>query len=233
MSRYSTLFLAIILTTFVQATEIVVVHSNVELYPIGRLLDSRQPIKLPLQAQITVVFPSGGLQTVTGPYQDLLTDPLPNQVVDPTLVSALAEFLNEENLLRGTAVVKKSLWVVDITDNKRYYCVNPSNQVTLWRPDKLSTRASTLLIKHKSSGEQAQEVWPAYQTTLSWPSSLLPIRFGDTYTVELKSYQSGPSFKKLVLYQVPDNLPTESHKVVWMIGRGCIPQANKLLASLR
>lgn len=236
MIKYSILFLSIILSTFVQASDnMVVIESNTEFYQVGQLLDSQFSVKLPDQTHLTVVFATGGVQTVTGPYQDKLTDPLSHHPSDPLLVTTLATYLKDDGLVRRSAPSRfsKNVWVVDVTDNKRNYCVTPSNRVTLWRPENLSENAGSLLIKHKSSGEQAQETWPARQTTLGWPSHLLPIHFGDTYTVELKNHQSGPSFKKLVLYQVPDDLPTESHKVVWMIGRGCIPQANKLLASLR
>jgi hypothetical protein len=123
--------------------------------------------------------------------------------------------------------------LVDATSTrKRFFCIAPSSHVVLWRPKKQSHSASLLLIKHKSSGEEAKVVWPAYQTTLKWPNDL-PVVYGDTYTVEVKPRRGSPSFKKLVLYQLPDSLPTKSHKVVWMAGRGCIPQANMLLASLR
>lgn len=236
MIKYFILFLGTILSFFVQANEkMVVIGSNDPSYQVGQLLDRQAAVKLPDQAHLTVVFATGGVQTVKGPYQNTLTDPFSHQHSDPTLVTTLAMFLQDEGLVQRSApkVFSKNVWLVDVTDNKRNYCVTPSNRVTLWRPENLSENASSLLIKHKSSGEQAQETWPARQTTIGWPSHLLPIHFGDTYTVELKNHQSGPSFKKLVLYQVPDDLPTESHKVVWMIGRGCIPQANRLLASLR
>jgi len=116
--------------------------------------------------------------------------------------------------------------------SERYYCIAPSSNVVLWRPEEQSKTASMLHIKHKSSGKKARVVWPAYQTTLKWPQSL-PVIYGETYAVKVKTRQKSPKFKKLILYQVPTELPTDSHKIVWMVGRGCIPQANLLLASLR
>ena len=217
-----------------QAAEMVVIRSNAtNLFPKGQLLENNISFNLPAQAEVTVAFASGGIQTVVGPYQGFFTDPLPKNKADPDLVKQLAAFVTQTETFRTTATSQQpnSVWMVDVSTTKRFYCVAASDRVRLWRPGSQSKNASTLKIKHKSTGKEVQVVWPARQKTLKWPSHL-PIVYGDTYTVELKT-RSSSSFKKLVLYQLPESLPTESHKVVWMVGRGCIPQANMLLASLR
>jgi hypothetical protein len=232
--RYFILLIGLFGST-IQAADMVVIHTKAtQFYSAGQLLDSQTPVNLPVKAEITVVFASGNVKTITGPYEGKLGDSGLTPPADPRLVTALADFLREQNsssLVRGTPPAADNIWWVDISTNKRYYCVAPSNPVTLWRSDSQSQSASTLLIKRKATGETTQDVWPANQSTLRWPTNL-PLVYGDTYTVELQTRQGGATFKKLIVYQLPDNLPTDSHKVVWMVGRGCIPQANLLLASL-
>jgi hypothetical protein len=257
MLRLPLIFLCITsLVSVAQAADMVVIHSNdTQLFPIGQLFDSHTPINLPAETDITitVIFSSGGVQTISGPYQGTLQDPLTDKNLDDNtlvtvlakflteteiknlddniLVTVLAKFLTETEIVRGLSQPPENLWLIDVSTHKRFYCVAPSKRVILWRPKSQSDSASTLLIKHKTTGQQVSVVWPAYQTTLRWPRNL-PVIYGDTYTVELKT-RSRTSFKKLVLYQLPESLPTNSHKVVWMVGRGCIPQANILLTSLR
>jgi len=246
MFKLSIYILLISLISIVQAQDMVVVNSTYDKFPKGQLLGSYTPINLPNGTKITVVFASGGVQQVTGPYKGFIRDPLPNYKPvlvninhDPNtppklveVIAGLSQFLKNNEETRD-GIKPQELWLVDATSaRKRFFCIAPSSQVVLWRPKKESYSASLLLIKHKTTGKQAQVVWPAYQMTLEWPNNL-PVVYGDTYTVEVKPRRGSPSFKKLVLYQLPDSLPTESHKVVWMAGRGCIPQANLLLASLR
>jgi hypothetical protein len=219
-----------------QAADFVIIRSNAVDWPKGRLLDSNTTVNLPVQTEITAVFTTGGTQTITGPFQGKLSDPLGDNPADENLIVTLADFVNQEKMaqriLRSATTTPQNIWLVDISTTKRFYCVAPSGQVTLWRPEDQGQSAGTLRIKHKSSGKRVQNTWPARQSTLIWPSGL-PIIYGDTYTVALETRQQRSSFKKLVLYQLPNNLPTDSHKVVWMVAKGCIPQANMLLASLR
>ena len=235
MSILSMLLLCI--TSFsstVLAVDMVVIHSNItQLFPRGQLLDYHTPIDLPSEGKITVVFNNGNVQTVSGPYQGKIQNPDPeknNSLDNKTLVTSLAQFMVERETIRELSAQPKDLWMVDVSTSKHFYCIAPSSQVILWLPEIQSQSASTLVIKHAPTGEQTEIEWPAYHTTLSWPSSL-PVQYGDIYTVKIK-YHSRTTFKQFVLYQLPESLPTNSHKIVWMVGRGCIPQANQLLASL-
>jgi hypothetical protein len=218
------------IASVVQAADIVVVRSNpTGLFHAGKIIDSTKFVRLPPKTEITVVFANGNVRTVKGPYQGKLEMPLSYNAPSPTLVTALSHFLMNQEQVRGSVPSSDKLWSVDVSTPKRYYCIAPANQVILWRSE--SQSVNTLIIQNKRSGEKATVKWPAYQTTLKWPSTL-PIHYGETYTVKLKT-PNGSSFKKLVLYKLPKSLPTKSHKVVWMVGRGCIPQAHMLLASLR
>ncbi|MCK5876371.1 MAG: hypothetical protein KAG43_01950 [Candidatus Marithrix sp.] len=212
----------ILCMNIVHAADMVIIHSNVAQYTEGQLLDSKTTIfDLPEPtSEITVVFANGDIKTVNGPHHGIV----------PDLLTTLSKMLTENKLnLRGSAKYPKNLWLVDVNTSKRFSCVAPSSKVVLWRPS--SKSASTLTITHKTSNKKAVVKWPAKQVTLKWPSSL-PVVYGDSYTLELKN-RSGSSFKILVLYKLPSGLPTISHKVVWMVGRGCISQANRLLSSLR
>lgn len=200
-----------------------------------KAVKNNTPLFLSENAKMTVMFANGNVQEISGPYKGILTNSSPNNKVAPQLVTALTDFLEKrEPRLRGKLRKRDDIWRVDVSaGSKRFYCVAPSsNRVILWRPKDQSQSASDLVIKHKPSGQKETVKWPAGETTLDWPSSL-PVYYGDTYTVEVKTRNGLSSFKKLILYQLPDSLPTDSHKLVWMVGRGCIPQANMLLASLR
>ena len=223
--------LLLILSNVGQAADMVVIHSNVvQAFHEGQLLDSSIPINLAKLSKITVVFANGEVKTINGPYQGKLTQPFSVHKADPNLVVTLADLiLNRKNkIVRGNQQPAKDIWLIDVSTSKRYYCIEPTQSAILWRPQ--SQGASTVLIKHKRTSAEIEAKWPARKMTIGWPSPL-PIFYGDTYTIEITN-RNHSVFKKLVLYQLP-NLPTNSHKVVWMVGRGCIPQANLLLASLR
>ncbi len=241
------LLLSIItLVSIAQAADMVVIHSNAsELYPLGKIINTQTVINLPTDSKITVVFDSGKVKTVNGPFQGRLQDTnnglknLPiafaqnNELEDHRLITTLAQFLTERKTIRALSTVQADkLWLVDVsTPTRRFYCVAPAAPVILWRPEEQSQTASTLLIRHKSDGQEVRLEWPAHQTTLAWPSRF-PLIYGDTYIVEVKANRYS-IMKNLVLYQLPASLPTNSHKVVWMVGRGCLLQANILLTNLR
>lgn len=230
MSRIFILILSIIATVNVtQAANMVVINSNdTNLFSKGKLLDTEISQNIPARVKITVVFESGSVKTVTGPYSQPLKDPL--AVNDPKLVITLANFLKKKSIFRSRGENPRDPWLVDVNTTKRFYCIAPSSNVILWRPQSDSQSASTLLIKHTRTSRVVKVIWPAYKTSLKWPSNL-PVKYGDTYKIEVKT-RSNSSIKKLVLHQLPIGLPTKSHQVVWMVGRGCIQQAHQLLSRL-
>jgi hypothetical protein len=222
------------------AEQLVVIHSNIPaLFAEGQLLDSQTVFDLPEKSETTVVLQNGRVITLRGPYRGKIIDTShsaegDSESTDNYLVTALAEIIknNEFNtVLRGSHRAEQSdIWLIDTNSTKRYYCVDPSRGVRLSRQD--SNIAARLSIKHKPTGQSLQTSWPAYRPTMSWPEGL-PLIYGETYTLELTTVHGNSSFKMLVLYRLPENLPTDSHKVVWMAGKGCVPQASLLLASLR
>jgi hypothetical protein len=233
MSRLFILILSIIATVNVtHAANMVVIHStDTNLFSKGQLLNAQISQNIPAKVKITVVFETGGVKTVTGPYFKPLQDPLANTNSDPKLVITLANFLTNTSNIRSRGEDNpNNPWLVDVNTTKRFYCIAPSYNVILWRPKSDSQSASTLLIKHTRTGKVVKVRWPAYKDILEWPSDL-PVRYGDTYKIEVQT-RSNSSIKKLVLHQLPIGLPSKSHKVVWMIGRGCVQQVNQLLSSL-
>lgn len=234
MLRFFLILFTLPLSYLTHAQEMLVIHSSHPQYQAGSLLDTANTLDLQQGMTLTVVFANGEVEKLKGPYHTTVNAPM--GYTDNYLLTKLAKFINNADLYTPTLRVKPQeqpddIWLVDISTTKRFYCVAPSNNVILWRPPSDSEIASTLLIKHKPSGKKVKVDWPAHQTTLDWPSEL-PVVYGDTYTVEVNTLRGQSTFKKLVLYQLPDSLPTKSHKVVWMVGRGCILQANMLLASL-
>lgn len=241
MLRYILFVIVTCLTSIVHARDMVVIQSTLPgVFSAGQILSSQNPLIVPKDSEITLVFDTGDTLTVRGFYEGKVKKPESDQVLaNPELVSTLASLIRGEyespvkTVMRANSEeIPQNIWQVDLSTNKRHYCVKAPDSVMLWRPKNESRSASRLLIKHKMTGKNSQLMWPAHQSTLAWPNDL-PIIYGDTYTVELENLHGGSSFKKLVLYQLPQDLPTTSHKIVWMAGKGCIPQANRLLASLR
>lgn len=217
----------------VQAAELVVIRSTHEnLLAKGDILNTQAMVNLPANAEITVVFDSGNPLTLKGPYQGKLADPTPGSKPTPQLVADLSHFVRKDVTVRGEAETR-DLWSIDVDSNRRNYCVASSDKINLSRPVNDSSTASTVILKHKISGQQVQLTFTANQTNLTWPTTVLPVIFGDTYTLEMKTLRGRSSFKKLILYQLPTDLPTKSHQVVWMVGKGCTTQAGTLLISLR
>ncbi len=238
ITKLTFLLLTFCLSATSWAADMVVIRANAQASPLttGQILPQNQVLQLTSGAEVTLVFANGDVQTVQGPLHQVINNSS-KRADDPQLVATLSDFLhsgqfNQSSVRARQQEMPSDIWLVDISTNKRHYCVADTNQVMLWRPQSESHSASTLIIKHKSTGHEVLVMWPANQATLAWPASL-PVVYGDTYTMELTSRRGSSSFKKLVLYQLPDSLPTQSHKVVWMVGRGCIPQANMLLARLR
>jgi len=220
----------------VQAADqaVVLLVKSTDAFIEGQLLDESKDINLPFGAKVIVAFGNGDTQTLVGPYYGKLKAPV-SDYVDPKaqdLITKLVDF-QKEPPTRGTTQSDTDWSRVNVNASARYHCVAPSSGggVVLWRPDSIS--ASDVIIKHKATRKAVTVKWPAYQSTLKWPEDKLPLIYGEIYTVKIKNRTGSSSFKKLILYQLPDRLPTQSHKVVWMVGRGCIPQANILLASLR
>ncbi|MEK7991263.1 MAG: hypothetical protein VSS52_009675 [Thiotrichaceae bacterium] len=230
----------------VYAADMVVIRATDNAgYAKGQLLNNNVHIQLPEEAEMTVVFSSGKVLTVGSGFTGLLIDPVQtdkhtaNTADNATqLVVNLSDFLYEQahheppTTRKSSQERPSSAWQVDMSNRKRHYCVAPSKQLILWRPSNSSNTAGTLEIKHNSSENRIKAVWPAHKTTLNWPKKLSVV-YEDTYNVEVKNLTGQHFFKKLVLHKVPNDLPTKSHQVVWMVGRGCIPQANLLLASLK
>jgi hypothetical protein len=243
LKSFSILF--IVLASFMGVTQAadkaVVIRSDSNLFPSGEKLDVQTQIILAEQESITVAFATGGIQTVVGPYQGLLFDPLHKEIngeatakVDLDILAELSTAQTPElTIIRGKSTelaTSQNIWLIDVNTNRRNYCIATSS-VDLSRPESESKTASILHLSHKKTGQEKTMQWPARQTTLRWPNDL-PVVSGDTYTVEITTRQQSSKFKKIELYLVPKELPTDSHKVVWMVGKGCLPQAKMLLASL-
>lgn len=230
MFRFA-VFLICAWASVAQAAEFLVIRAIPEnVMTKGDILSTQAAVNLPAHAEITVVFDSGNTLTVKGPYQGKLADPTPRPAT-PQLLASLSSLVRDDTVVRG-GTETSDLWSVDVDSSKRYYCVAAEGKVNLSRSAEDSNTASTVLLKHKTSGQQIQLTFPANQTTLAWPASL-PIIYGDTYTLEMKTLRGRSSFKKLILYQLPNDLATKSHQVVWMVAKGCTSQANTLFVSLR
>ncbi len=219
----------------VQAADqaVVLLVKSTDAFSEGQLLDVSQVINVPFGAKVIVAFGNGDTQTLEGPYYGKLKAPV-SDYLEPAaedLITKLVDF-RKEPPTRGTTQSDTDWSRVNVNASARYHCVAPSSGgVILWRADNQSV--SDVIIKHKATRKAVTVKWPAYQSTLKWPEDKLPLIYGEIYTVKIKNRTGSSSFKKLILYQLPERLPTQSHKVVWMVGRGCIPQANILLASLR
>jgi hypothetical protein len=236
--RYSSFFFAILAVLLVAsaagAGELVVIDSTAPDLMRGQVLDGSEPLELGPGTAVTVVTGDGRVKTLEGPFSGV---PFAGEESAPggsvlvrtlsRLVSGKTPDTRELGMTRGESLVgRPDAWSIDIIRSGAH-CVTDRTHAVLWRPS--GATAETLTIRRQPWGEKVSIDWPAGTNSLIWPLAL-PLENGGLYLVRLSSRISGT---KLVVYVVPENLPTDAHLAAWMADLGCNEQAMALVAEMR
>lgn len=213
------------------AAEMVVVASTAPGINVGVVVDSAAVFDLPAGLSVTLVSQEGKVVTLQGPYSG--TSGGDTGAGDPGLVTALAHLLassgQESGELAGvrgpTGESPDGPWMIDVSRSGEH-CVPREGPVVLWRPE--PREQAFLSLKLGPAGLSSTIRWAEGAATLGWPKDL-PLKNGATYVAHLNSTVVA---RQLLLHLVPEELPTDAHRAVWMAENDCRRQAAVLLARL-
>lgn len=217
-----------------QAAQLIVVASSAPTLKPGQVVNSGAPIDIPDGASVTLVSRSGKTVTLKGPHAGPAGIGGGNSE-DARLIASLSGLFagsGKETSSLGTmrAAVKRAPpndpWVINIEVHGDH-CVPAKGPVKLWRAN--SKKARILILKNLGDKTKAKADWPTGASTLIWPSQVT-LKEGAYYLARLKNSRTA---RRLILHLVPENIPTDAHRVAWMADNGCQKQAKLLLARLR
>lgn len=217
------------------AADLLVLKSSHPALPAGQILNSARPLMLPAGTKLTVLNHTGEKFHITGPYSGTPDSRRVPQAkgVGAYMLDALSRLLagrSPSNISigasRGVANVRFGpAWSVNVT-RPGGHCLPTGAPATLWRAR--ARKAETLHVRGSGAGQRAHVPWPAGQETVRWPNGV-DLRDGGTYLLRV---DNGPAISKVVIRMVPDDLPTDYHRVAWMAEAGCMRQALTLLRTL-
>ena len=210
--------------------ELVVVASTAPGFAPGTIVDGAQILVLPAGASVTLVSADGGTMMLRGPFADAPG----GGSGDGKIVQIIADFLNPERTTTGIATVREiggnipvDPYVIAI-GRSGAHCVPSDRPLRIWRA--AADNATSVTIQRIGNGAEQKVAipWQAGAATLAWPAELPPTD-GSTFFIRLRSATTGTKVTLLVFPM----LPTEAHRVAWMIEYGCIRQAKQLISTLR
>jgi len=239
MARFHSLVLALVFAGglmlpagVLSAAQLVVVESTAADLKPGTVLDSTKPVQVPAGAAVTVIADDGKVSTLKGPFSG--TVQAGGGKADPSLVGALSKLVTPAGaeqtplgaMRGGKPPSHPGPWDIDVL-RAGTYCVPAKATPTLWRGE--SEKAGSATLHLLPGGEKIMVEFGAGTASVPWPKAL-PLK-DDTQYLAKTSWRTAVS--KLAIYLVPDGLPSDAHRVVWMSNQGCNQQARALLATLK
>jgi len=213
------------------AGQLVVVESTTPGLGPGQILDGLKPLTLAAGARVTVIAEDGRIRSLVGPFSGV-PDPSDPPPAERSLVASLSRLIvgPSREMVLGTLRANISPdpldpWAVNVF-RSGIHCVVEGSVPRLWRPD--SKRAVTLGMKMLPYGAKVASNWPAGVATIDWPKGLI-LKDGSEYLVKRGK---GLTATKVNMRLVPEDLPTDAHRIMLMADRGCIRQARRLLHDL-
>jgi hypothetical protein len=178
---------ALVTTTPGQAEDAVLVSSTVERYVAGSVITDAQTLALAAGASATLLFRSGGIVQVKGPFEgrldavrpagapagaEGLVQALRGQGVEASVIGATRGF----TMPSAHAAMTGAPVNVDVRTSA-IYCIGPKD--TLWLRGS-SVTSGTIRLRH---GRSVREVaWPEGAGRIAWPADV-PVEDGDRFEV--------------------------------------------------
>ena len=221
-----------------KAAELVVIASTAPGIAAGAMIEAGAKVTVPKGASVTLVSQSGKAVTLSGPFSGV-----PDvgggggAKGGGDLVKSLAglvsgggkssESLGAMRAAPGSLAARPDdPWVINV-GRPGNQCAPGKGKVRLWRGKSL--KAVELKLKNLSDKSRSESAWPAGASKLDWPKNF-PLIDDGAYMARLKGSRKAA---KIVIHLVPDDLPTDAHKAVWMAKKGCVGQARLLLGFIR
>lgn len=226
--------LALLLAAPGHAAELVVIASNQPSLKIGAVVDGGRAMEISKGASVTLISSTGKTIVLEGPYSGV-PDPAAAPA-DGGLVQSLSRLIEQKRdpstalaVFRGvdrrSNAERPDLWGIDIGRGDRY-CLRRDATAFLWWEGARSG-AIVSLSNAAEAGGGVRIRWPSPKRELIWPDTLELID-GATYVVR---FRSGDQGKRLEVRFMPD-LPSDPHRIAWMVEHGCDAQASRVLDAL-
>ena len=217
----------------VGAAQLVVVDSTAADLKPGTVLDSAKPVQVPAGAIVTVVGDDGKVSTLKGPFSGTVAGSGGGKA-DPSLVAALSKLVTPGGsgqtplgaMRGGKPPGSPGPWDIDVL-KAGSYCVPAKATPMLWRGE--ADKAGSATLHLLPGGEKVTVEFAAGAASVAWPKNL-PLKDDAQYLAKT-SWRTAVA--KIAIFLVPDGLPSDAHRVVWMSNQGCGQQARALLATLR
>ncbi|MBC8159114.1 MAG: hypothetical protein H8E94_07270 [Alphaproteobacteria bacterium] len=218
------------------AAEMVVIASTAAGTTGGQVIQDGATLDVPAGTSVTLVSSDGAALTIDGPFSGV-----PGGKAgggggggDNSLVSSLAGLLSSTGkktaalgvMRAGATKDPDDPWTVN-TERSGKQCVRSGVPAVLWRAN--AKKAATLKIKNRKTRKTAEAEWPSGADKLTWPEGSA-VSDGVQYIVRKKGDKTA---KKITLFVVPSDLPSDAHKAIWMAENGCTMQAKLLLNTIR
>jgi uncharacterized lipoprotein YbaY len=235
-------FATLIAASSAAASEFVVVDAASAPVQSGQVIKGADKIALPAGAVVTVIGETGTVTKLNGPVSGTL-DALAGASASSGgegagVVGTISRLLQSGNAAQGKSLLtvrnvatpgmrpqgdaNSILSVVDVL-NSGSYCIAATVQPVLAR--ERAADFKTVRLTDAASGKVVIVEFPSQVASVPWPAGLA-VTDGAVYTAQ--AYDSGTTLE-FTLYRIPANLPSDAHRIAWMVDRGCLDQARSLL----
>jgi len=209
------------------AGELVVMEARGVALRSGETVDDTKPLALKEGEQVTLLSDDGTVLTLRGPY-----DKAPAAGGGGVEVGQALNALTTRTAQRNVAGVVRDAsvevhlpdpWLVDVS-HEGSACVKAGEHPVFWRS---GAEGDTLTIMPSDRSWRAQAPWPSGSSTLVAPD-YFPVRDGRTY---LASFGGKPV--AVTVNMLPPALSNARMQAAWMLEKGCLPQAQALMKTIR
>jgi hypothetical protein len=204
------------------ADQAVLLASTVPGYVPGMVVSSNDRLSVPDGASATLLFESGEVLHLAGPFEGTLVQQAGNSGAKS--VSMLAEMFRSHGVdatviggTRSTGAPRSSVEIDDIHLDPQHsgtYCIGPSTSVWINRPDGDS---GMYAVRHKGSSRALR--WQPGSDRAEWPADV-PIEDGSQFEIAT----NGAARATVTFHAMPSATPTIAAAVATGILLGCHDQ---------
>ncbi len=219
-----------------QAADLLILKSSAASLPEGGFIDGARQLSLPAGTTVTLLDEAGKKITLTGPYAGVPAAPertAESGGFGGRMLMALSRLIvgaprdpSRLGATRGALSAPPSdVWLINVSISGDH-CLRRDPRPALWRSR--STASEALLLKRYRSKQSIKSEWPAGAATFDWPDNI-DLVDNATYLVRLGT---GIAVSKIIVHLVPGKLPTDYHRAAWMVEKGCLRQARRILTEI-
>ncbi len=210
--------------------ELIVLNARSPNFKVGMKINSDAAVVLKEGEKVTLIGPDGKSKTLKGPYSGQAME-ASSTAADPkvalaALVSTRDARTSSVGVIRaGTASVKiPSPWLIDVT-RPGPRCLIEGTQPVWWRPEPLD--AGEFVVFPADRSWQADFKWLEGQDRQNIPN-ISSFEGNKAFIVRTKGEEYGIS-----ILEVPAGIDNPMVLTSWLLEKGCIQQADALIAQLK